>query len=109
MDPSACVDVLENRELTAPAVNQTQYSSAHSLVSNNLLLPRLKQPIFIYGNVIVCVVDKAVHIFAKNIPCQDLSSDIPVLYVIWAPHMSLRRMQIHGDFISSGVDNYYFS
>jgi hypothetical protein len=106
---SACVDVLENREITALAGNQTQHSSAHSLVSNHLLLPQLKQPIFIYGNVTVCVVDKAVRIYANNIPCQDVSSDIPFLCVIWAPHMPLWRMQIHGDFISSGVDKYYFT
>ena len=54
MGPNACVDVLENRELTAPEENQTQHSSAHSLFSNHLLLPRLKRPIFIYGNVIIC-------------------------------------------------------
>ena len=45
--PSACVEVLENREITAPAGNQTQHNSANSLVSSRLLLPRLKQPIFI--------------------------------------------------------------
>jgi hypothetical protein len=75
--PNACVDVLENRELTPPAGNQTQHSSAHSLVCNHLLLPRLKQPIFIYGNVILCSVDIAVRIFTKNIPCQDVSSASP--------------------------------
>ena len=55
MGTSACVDVLENRELTDLAGNQTQHSSAHSLVSNHLLLPRLKRPIFVYGNVTLYV------------------------------------------------------